>query len=164
MFIVDSNQPHYIGIIGAYQQRFVIMRFFNRLVGANEPHRPISRSASPYARITTDTLQTIHLVGIRGLRSAEFFCEVLTDLKLLILVDSKTPEAFREVKSILETLRMLERPFVILAKPANHPNSWHEHEMRQALRLESYEFLWMTNIETQEDVQQALSYCINLLL
>ena len=151
-------QTHHIGVIGAYQQRFVIMHLFNLLVDKNEAKRPISTHVVPYARLTTETQETIQLFGFHGLRAIDLFHAELPTMKFLILVDSKTPEAFREVKSIIETLRALNLSFAIITHPADHPDSWQEHEIREALQLDAGESLWMTKLDTQEDMLTAIRY------
>lgn len=157
---MDTDQ-HSIILTGPHHQRYQIRRFLQLLIGAEpEPYsgdvKP-TRYALPYSRIELDNNAKIHLFGSLLLRHVDMLAEILPAPICLILVSSITPESWQEVRSMLETLRHLHIPFVIVAHPAEHPDKWDEKDMREALKLGKRDVMLYATMDSLSDATQLLA-------
>lgn len=156
-----DTHDYSIILTGPHHQRYQIRRFLQLLVGTEpEPYsgdvKP-TKYALPYSQIAVDGNAKIHLFGSLLLRHVDMLAEILPAPICLILVSSITPESWHEVRSMLETLRHLHIPFVIVAHPAEHPDTWDEKDIREVLELGKRDVMLHATIDSLSDATQLLA-------
>lgn len=95
--------------------------------------------AMDFGRITIDKDIVLYLFGTPGQRRFDFMWEILSEgmLGMIVIVDSNSPETFREARNILETFRAYApRPYVVAANKQDCDDAWDIDDLRAALRLD----------------------------
>ena len=95
--------------------------------------------AMDFGRITIDRDIMLYLFGTPGQRRFDFMWEILSEgmLGMIVIVDSNSPETFREARNILETFRAYApRPYVVAANKQDCDDAWDIDDLRAALRLD----------------------------
>lgn len=95
--------------------------------------------AMDFGRITVDDDLVLYLFGTPGQRRFDFMWEILSEgmLGFIVLVDSNSPETFREARTILETFKAYApTPFVVAANKQDKPDAWDLEDIKVALRLD----------------------------
>ena len=95
--------------------------------------------AMDFGRITIDKDIVLYLFGTPGQRRFDFMWEILSEgmLGMIVIVDSNSPETFREARNILETFRAYApRPYVVAANKQDCEDAWDIDDLRAALRLD----------------------------
>jgi len=96
--------------------------------------------AMDFGRITVDEEMVLYLFGTPGQKRFDFMWEILSEgmLGFVVIVDSTSPETFREARKILETFRAYApTPYVVAANKQDCGDAWEVNDMRIALRLSS---------------------------
>lgn len=94
--------------------------------------------AMDFGRITVDDELVLYLFGTPGQKRFDFMWEILSEgmLGFIVVIDSTTPETFREARSILETFRAYApTPYIVAANKQDKNDAWEVDDMRLALRL-----------------------------
>ncbi len=95
--------------------------------------------AMDFGRITVDDDLVLYLFGTPGQRRFDFMWEILSEgmLGFIVMIDSTSPETFREARSILETFKAYApTPYVVAANKQDISDAWELDDMRVALRLD----------------------------
>jgi len=95
--------------------------------------------AMDFGRITVDEELVLYLFGTPGQKRFDFMWEILSEgmLGFIVVVDSTSPETFREARSILQTFKAYApTPYVVAANKQDRPDAWEIEDMRLALRLD----------------------------
>lgn len=95
--------------------------------------------AMDFGRITVDDELVLYLFGTPGQKRFDFMWEILSEgmLGFIVVVDSTSPETFREARSILQTFKAYApTPYVVAANKQDRPDAWELEDMRLALRLD----------------------------
>lgn len=95
--------------------------------------------AMDFGRITVDEELMLYLFGTPGQKRFDFMWEILSEgmLGFIVLVDSISPETFREARRILETFRSYApTPFIVAANKQDMEDAWEIDDLRIALRLD----------------------------
>ncbi len=96
--------------------------------------------AMDFGRITIDNDLVLYLFGTPGQRRFDFMWDILSEgmLGFVVMVDSTSPQTFREAKYILEVFRRYAKtPYVVAANKQDLPDAWSPEDIRIALRLNS---------------------------
>ena len=81
-------------------------------------------------------------------------------LGTIVKFNSSKPEEFREVRSLVESLHPLPRPFILVAIPRKPENVWSFEDLRLALGLEQSDILMecdCTQYQSTKDVISTLA-------
>ncbi len=95
--------------------------------------------AMDFGRITVDDDLVLYLFGTPGQKRFDFMWDILSEgmLGFVVLIDSTSPQTFREARRILETFRAYApTPYVVAANKQDCEDAWDLEDMRVALRLE----------------------------
>ncbi len=95
--------------------------------------------AMDFGRITVDDDLVLYLFGTPGQKRFDFMWDILSEgmLGFVVLIDSTSPQTFREARRILETFRAYApTPYVVAANKQDCEDAWELEDMRVALRLE----------------------------
>lgn len=95
--------------------------------------------AMDFGRITVDDDLVLYLFGTPGQKRFDFMWEILSEgmLGFIVVVDSTSPETYREARSILETFKAYApTPYVVAANKQDKTDAWELEDMRVALRLD----------------------------
>lgn len=95
--------------------------------------------AMDFGRITVDDDLVLYLFGTPGQKRFDFMWDILSEgmLGFVVLIDSTSPQTFREARRILETFRAYApTPYVVAANKQDCEDAWELDDMRVALRLE----------------------------
>jgi small GTP-binding protein len=94
--------------------------------------------ALDFGRLTVDDTLILHIFGTPGQRRFEFMWDILAEgmLGYIVMVDSTTPESFREARYILDAFAdHSDTPFVVAVNKQDLENAWDVDDIRHALRL-----------------------------
>lgn len=122
--------------------------------------------AMDFGRITVDAGLVLYLFGTPGQKRFDFMWDILSEgmLGFVVLVDSTSPQTFRESRRILETFRAYApTPYVVAANKQDDVDAWELEDMRLALRLNEDVRLLpcvATDKETVKNVLLELLYSI----
>ena len=122
--------------------------------------------AMDFGRITVDEDLVLYLFGTPGQKRFDFMWDILSEgmLGFVVLVDSTSPQTFRESRRILETFRAYApTPYVVAANKQDDQDAWDLEYMRLALRLDEDVKLLKcvaTDKETVKNVLLELLYSI----
>ena len=95
--------------------------------------------AMDFGKINIDKDFSLYLFGTPGQRRFDFMWEILSEgmLGMVVIVDSNSPETFREARNILETFRAYApRPYIVAANKQDCDDAWDIEDLRTALRLD----------------------------
>jgi small GTP-binding protein len=115
--------------------------------------------AMDFGRITVDDDLVLYLFGTPGQKRFDFMWEILSEgmLGFIVMVDSTSPETFREARSILETFRAYApTPYVVAANKQDREDAWDLDDMRIALRLDPKVKLLPCTARDKENVKSVL--------
>lgn len=96
--------------------------------------------AMDFGRITIDDNLVLYLFGTPGQRRFDFMWDILSEgmLGFVVMVDSTSPQTFREARYILDVFRRYAKiPYVVAANKQDLPDAWPPEDIRIALRLNS---------------------------
>ncbi len=111
-----------------------------KVSSAAEKIKETTTVAMDFGRITVDEDLVLYLFGTPGQKRFDFMWEILSEgmLGFVVMVDSTSPETFREARSILETFRAYApTPYIVAANKQDCEDAWEIDDMRHALRLDS---------------------------
>ena len=137
-----------------------------KITAESEKVKDTTTVAMDFGRITVDDELTLFLFGTPGQKRFDFMWEILSEgmLGFIVVVDSTSPETFREARSILETFKAYApTPFVVAANKQDKKDAWEMDDMRVALRLDPrVKFLpcVATNKESVKGILLELLYSI----
>ena len=97
--------------------------------------------AMDYGRISIDKDLVLYLFGTPGQKRFDFMWEILSEgmLGFVVMVDSSSPETFREARRILDTFRGYSAtPFVIAANKQDDADAWETEDLRVAMGLDDH--------------------------
>jgi len=115
--------------------------------------------AMDFGRITVDEGLMLYLFGTPGQKRFDFMWEILSEgmLGFVLMVDSTSPETFREARGILETFRAYApAPYVVAANKQDLEDAWELDDLRIALRLDSSVKLFPCVANNKECVKKVL--------
>jgi small GTP-binding protein len=95
--------------------------------------------AMDYGRISIDKELVLYLFGTPGQKRFDFMWEILSEgmLGFIVMVDSTSPETFREARRILDTFRSYSAtPYVVAANKQDHEDAWETQDLRIAMGLD----------------------------
>jgi small GTP-binding protein len=95
--------------------------------------------AMDFGRITVDDELMLYLFGTPGQKRFDFMWEILSEgmLGFIVMIDSTSPETFREARRILETFRSYApTPYIVAANKQDMEDAWEIDDLRIALRLD----------------------------
>ena len=110
--------------------------------GISEVSEQIKKSttvAMDFGKISIDEDIALYLFGTPGQRRFDFMWEILSEgmLGMVVVVDSNSPETFKEARNILETFRAYApRPYIVAANKQDCDDAWDVEDLRTALRLD----------------------------
>lgn len=109
--------------------------------------------------------QTLHILITLGHRHAGPLIRLVpkTRMGFVIMVDSSMAETFREAKSVLETIRLNDLPFVVAGMRQEHPDAWGIEDMRRAFRLSDKEQLLPCVTSTSQQARLILQTMVDLI-
>jgi hypothetical protein len=110
-----------------------------KVTSLDEKIKTSTTVAMDFGRITINKHITLHLYGTPGQRRFDFMWEILSEgmLGMIVLVDSNSPETFREARIILETFRAYApRPYLVAANKQDCEDAWDVEDLKAALRLD----------------------------
>lgn len=123
--------------------------------------------AMDFGRITVDDDLVLYLFGTPGQRRFDFMWEILSEgmLGFVVMVDSTSPQTFREARYILDTFRRYARtPYVIAANKQDLPDAWPPEDLRIALRVNSNTKIIPCVATDKESVKNVLLELLYLIL
>jgi hypothetical protein len=94
--------------------------------------------AMDFGRITVDEELVLHLFGTPGQKRFDFMWEILSEgmLGFVVLVDSASPETFREAQTIVDRFRRFApTAYVIAANKQDVDDAWAPEDLRIALKI-----------------------------
>lgn len=94
--------------------------------------------AMDYGRISIDKDLVLYLFGTPGQKRFDFMWEILSEgmLGFVVMVDSTSPETFREARRILDTFRSYSAtPYVVAANKQDDEDAWPTEDLRIAMGL-----------------------------
>jgi len=96
--------------------------------------------AMDFGRITIDEDLVLYLFGTPGQKRFDFMWDILSEgmLGFVVIVDSTSPETFREARRVLDIFRRYAQvPYVVAANKQDLPDAWSAEDLRIALQLDS---------------------------
>jgi small GTP-binding protein len=97
--------------------------------------------AMDYGRISIDKELVLYLFGTPGQKRFDFMWEILSEgmLGFVVMVDSSSPETFREARRILDTFRSYSAtPYVVAANKQDDNDAWQAEDLRIAMGLDDH--------------------------
>src|SRR5512136_1960077 len=94
--------------------------------------------AMDFGRISIDKDLVLYLFGTPGQKRFDFMWEILSEgmLGFVVMVDSTSPETFREARRILDTFRSYSAtPYVVAANKQDGEDAWPAEDLRIAMGL-----------------------------
>ncbi len=123
--------------------------------------------AMDFGRITIDEDLVLYLFGTPGQRRFDFMWDILSEgmLGFVVMVDSTSPQTFREARYILDVFRRYARtPYVVAANKQDLPDAWPPEDIRIALRLNSNVKVIPCVATDKESVKRVLLELLYLVL
>lgn len=110
-----------------------------KITNESERIKDATTVAMDFGRITVDEELVLYLFGTPGQKRFYFMWDILSEgmLGFVVLVDSTSPQTFRESRRILETFRAYApTPYIVAANKQDDVDAWEVDDMRVALRLD----------------------------
>jgi len=123
--------------------------------------------AMDFGRITVDENLVLYLFGTPGQRRFDFMWDILSEgmLGFVVMVDSTSPQTFREARYILDIFRRYAKvPYVVAANKQDLPDAWPPEDLRIALRLNSDVKVIPCVATNKESVKRVLLELLYLVL
>jgi len=123
--------------------------------------------AMDFGRITVDKDLVLYLFGTPGQKRFDFMWEILSEgmLGFVVMVDSTSPQTFREARYILDVFHRYARtPYVVAANKQDLPDAWPVEDLRIALRLNSKTKVIPCVATDKESVKKVLLELLYLIL
>ncbi len=123
--------------------------------------------AMDFGRITIDDNLVLYLFGTPGQRRFDFMWDILSEgmLGFVVMVDSTSPQTFREARYILDVFRRYAKiPYVVAANKQDLPDAWPPEDIRIALRLNSNVKVIPCVATNKESVKNVLLELLYLVL
>ncbi|MCS7287349.1 MAG: ATP/GTP-binding protein [Anaerolineae bacterium] len=123
--------------------------------------------AMDFGRITIDEDLVLYLFGTPGQRRFDFMWDILSEgmLGFVVMVDSTSPQTFREARYILDVFRRYAKtPYVVAANKQDLPDAWSPEDIRIALRLNSNVKVIPCVATEKESVKRVLLELLYLVL
>jgi len=109
----------------------------------------------------------LYLFGTPGQKRFDFMWEILSEgmLGFVVMVDSTSPQTFREARYILDVFHRYARtPYVVAANKQDLPDAWPVEDLRIALRLNSKTKVIPCVATDKESVKKVLLELLYLIL
>lgn len=123
--------------------------------------------AMDFGRITIDEDLVLYLFGTPGQRRFDFMWDILSEgmLGFVVMVDSTSPQTFREARYILDVFRRYAKtPYIVAANKQDLPDAWPPEDIRIALRLNSNVKVIPCVATEKESVKRVLLELLYLVL
>ena len=133
----SSGKTSFIGSISEIE----VVRTERKISDATRSVKENTTVAMDYGRISIDKDLVLYLFGTPGQKRFDFMWEILSEgmLGFVVMVDSASPETFREARRILDAFRGYSAtPFVIAANKQDDQDAWETEDLRIAMGLDDH--------------------------
>lgn len=132
----SAGKTEFIGAISEIE----VVSTERRITDGSKSVKEQTTVAMDFGRITVDEDLVLYLFGTPGQRRFDFMWEILSEgmLGFIVLVDSVTPESFREARDILDLFKDYSSAcYVVAANKQDLPDAWSPEDVRIALKIDS---------------------------